>query len=63
MTAGMPGFSSHLLRDAEYYRIEWLPDGYSGRRDGDRVWAHPIYGAYVLKDYLEQDASAVGGAA
>lgn len=43
-----------LHRNADYYGMEWLPDGYPGRRQGDRLWAHPLYGAYVLKDYLDQ---------
>ncbi|GAB3476996.1 D-glucuronyl C5-epimerase family protein [Nocardiopsis coralliicola] len=40
----------------EYYRIAFLPDGYPGRRsdDGESVWAHPMYGVYVLRDYLAQ---------
>jgi hypothetical protein len=39
----------------EFYRLEWLPDGYPARRmdDGSLV-PHPIYGVYVLRDYVRQ---------
>ncbi len=47
----MPALSEELQRDQDYYRFRFLPDGYPGRDDG---WAHPIYGAYVLRDYLKQ---------
>lgn len=52
----MPELTGNLKRNAAYYRPTWLPDGYPGRQDGDQVWAHPLYGVYALKDYLEQHA-------
>jgi hypothetical protein len=50
----MPPLTGSLKRKAAYYGMDWLPDGYPGRRCGEEVWAHPIYGAYALKDYLDQ---------
>lgn len=50
----MPPLTGDLSRNADYYKMKWLPDGYPGRDQGDQVWAHPLYGAYALKDYLEQ---------
>ena len=50
----MPPLTGILMRNADYYHMEWLPDGYPGRRKGEELWAHPIYGSYALKDYLEQ---------
>jgi hypothetical protein len=47
----MPPFSNSLQKMQDFYRIKFLPDGYPGRDDG---WAHPIYGVYVLNDYLRQ---------
>lgn len=38
----------------DYYRIEFLPDGYPGRRTEDGLFAHPIYGPYVIADYVHQ---------
>jgi hypothetical protein len=34
--------------------MEFLADGYPGKREGNDVWAHPLYGVYVLEDYLAQ---------
>lgn len=50
----MPAFSDELQAMQDFYRIEFLSDGYPGRRDDGEVWAHPIYGTYVLNDYLRQ---------
>lgn len=50
----MPPLTGVLRRNADFYGLEWLPDAYPGRRRGPEVWAHPLYGAYALKDYLEQ---------
>jgi hypothetical protein len=38
----------------DYYRVEFLDDGYPGRRVGDDVQPHPLYGPYVINDYLAQ---------
>lgn len=39
----------------EFYRLEWLPDGYPARRMDDGSLApHPLYGVYVLRDYVRQ---------
>lgn len=38
----------------EYYKIKFLPDGYPGRQNGTDVVPHPLYGAYVVTDYLAE---------
>ena len=38
----------------DYYRLEFLPSGYPGRRTDDVLYAHPIYGPYVIADYVAQ---------
>lgn len=38
----------------DYYRIEFLPDRYPGRRHNGELFAHPIYGPYVISDYMAQ---------
>lgn len=45
----LPDEKRHLY---DYYRIAWLPDGYPGRQDADEIVPHPIYGPYVIHDYL-----------
>lgn len=51
----MPAFSEGRHESARFYRFAWLPDGYPGRRESDgRITPHPIYGIYVLSDYLYQ---------
>lgn len=54
--AAYPPFVGNLARNADYYRLEFLDDGFPGRRTDGELKAHPIYGAYVLKDYVEQHA-------
>lgn len=51
---GLPPLQSSRRAVWEYYRIEFLPDGYPGRRTGEQLFAHPIYGPYVIADYLRQ---------
>lgn len=53
-TRRMPPLTGELARQESYYRLTWLSDGYPGRREEARVWAHPLYGAYALLDYLDQ---------
>lgn len=50
----MPPLNGNLSRNDSYYNMEWLPDGYPGRNRAGELWAHPLYGAYALKDYLDQ---------
>jgi hypothetical protein len=50
----LPPFQS-LEPLREFYRLEWLPDGYPARRMEDTSLApHPLYGVYVLRDYVRQ---------
>lgn len=37
-----------------YYKLGFLPDGMPGRRTSDGLVAHPIYGPYVIADYIRQ---------
>ena len=53
-TVGLPPLSETRKPTWDYYRIEFLEDGYPGRRTGDQLHPHPIYGAYVINDYLGQ---------
>ena len=56
MPAGyeLPPFQ-HLEPLREFYRLEWLPDGFPARRIEDGSLApHPLYGVYVLRDYVRQ---------
>ncbi len=38
----------------DYYKLRFLPDGYPGKQLKDKIVPHPIYGAYVVSDYLKQ---------
>lgn len=52
---GLPPLTEARRRVWDYYRIEFLPDGYPGKRiDADTLSPHPIYGTYVIADYLGQ---------
>ncbi|MBZ2196458.1 D-glucuronyl C5-epimerase family protein [Occultella gossypii] len=52
----MPPFV-HFAKMQDFYRFEFLPDGYPGRAEPDgSVFPHPIYGTYALIDYLKQYA-------
>lgn len=51
---GLPPLQSSRRAVWDYYRIEFLPNGYPGRRAGDVLHAHPIYGPYVISDYIAQ---------
>jgi hypothetical protein len=53
----LPALSPSLERLRAFYRMETLPDGYPGRREEESsITAHPIYGTYVLFDYVKQYA-------
>lgn len=51
---GFPPLQSSRKAVWAYYRIEFLSDGYPGRRTEDELFAHPIYGPYVIADYVHQ---------
>lgn len=49
---GLPPLSERRRDTWDYYRIEFADDGYPGRRT-ESGWApHPMYGAYVIGDYI-----------
>lgn len=50
----MPPLPAHRAAIYAYYKLEWLPDGYPGRATRHGVVAHPLYGTYVIKDYLRE---------
>lgn len=65
---GLPPLSAGRKSTWDRYRIEFLADGYPGRRTDGIVQPHPIYGPYVIGDYLTQyrqtqDASFLEAAA
>lgn len=54
-----PPLSGRFASMQDFYRFTQLDDGYPGRAEPDgTVFAHPIYGSYVLGDYLNQLAAA-----
>lgn len=49
----MPPLPAARKEAYEFYRLEWLPDGYPGRKNHRGVLVpHPIYGTYVIRDYV-----------
>lgn len=51
---GLPPLRMDRKAVWDYYRLEFLPNGYPGRRTDGVLMAHPIYGPYVITDYLTQ---------
>ena len=53
--SNMPLPSGRLQKLNTRYKLAFLPDGYPGKRlkTGD-IYTHPLYGTYILKDYLYQ---------
>jgi len=50
----MPPLSADLQKLQDYYHFRFLPDGYPGKLDGGSVIVQPIYGRYVISDYIRQ---------
>ncbi len=51
----MPPLTERFAAMQHFYRFHFLPDGYPWRADPEgTVFAHPIYGTYILTDYLRQ---------
>lgn len=48
----LPPVSKARQKTYEFYKLEFLPDGYPGRRLADGLVPHPIYGTYVIADYV-----------
>lgn len=53
LAVGLPPLNEARRAVWDSYRIEFLPDGYPGKRTDDGVRPHPIYGPYVITDYLQ----------
>ena len=51
---GLPALLERRRDVYAYYRLQFLDDGYPGRRTESGLHAHPIYGTYVIADYLAQ---------
>jgi len=51
---GLPPLKRHREAVYDYYKLRFLPDGYPGKQLKDKLVPHPIYGAYVVNDYLAQ---------
>ena len=49
---GLPPLPETRYDAYDFYRLGFLPDAYPGRRVDGEVVAHPMYGAYVIFDYL-----------
>jgi hypothetical protein len=52
--AGLPPLRGVKEDVYDYYKLRFLPDGYPGKQVGSKIVPHPIYGAYVISDYLAQ---------
>ncbi|PZE21136.1 D-glucuronyl C5-epimerase family protein [Paenibacillus xerothermodurans] len=51
----MPKFSPDFAkRSREIYQLKFLTDGYPGRLINGKIEPHPLYGTFVLRDYLTQ---------
>ena len=50
--AGLPPIPSNRADIYEYYKLDFLPDGYPGRRTDEGTVPHPIYGSYLIAEYL-----------
>lgn len=55
---GLPPLSERRRDVYAYYRLQFLEDGYPGRQTAEGVRPHPIYGTYVIADYLAQHAKS-----
>lgn len=50
---GLPPLPENRERAYDFYRLQFLPDAYPGRRiKAGKVVPHPIYGTYVIRDYV-----------
>lgn len=60
---GLPDLTEARRTVYDYYRLTFLPDGYPGKRLSEEIVApHPIYGTYVIADYLAQYRKTKNGA-
>jgi hypothetical protein len=50
----MPALSSYLQKLQDYYHFRFLPDGYPGKLLNGTLTVEPIYGRYVIADYIRQ---------
>lgn len=57
LAVGLPPLNEARRAAWDAYRIEFLPDGYPGKRTEGGVRPHPVYGPYVITDYLQAYSS------
>lgn len=51
---GLPNVPKVRENVYRYYNLEFMNDGYPGKKTVNGVVAHPIYGSYLIQDYLIQ---------
>lgn len=54
MLDAMPALNPARKKVYDYYQLEFMDNGYPGKRTEDGIIPHPIYGTYVISDYLSQ---------
>jgi hypothetical protein len=52
-TVGLPPVPADRRDAYDFYKLGFLSDGYPGKRADGRLVAHPIYGSYLLYDYMK----------
>ena len=53
----LPLIPEDRLTIYKFYNLEFMPDGYPGKKVENKLYAHPMYGAYLLDDYLREWAT------
>src|SRR5690606_41332342 len=53
LAVGLPPLNEARRAVWDSYRIEFLPDGYPGKRTDDGVRPHPIHGPYAITDHRQ----------
>ncbi len=48
----MPPLPQSRLEVYQFYKMQFMRDGYPGKRTRNGLVAHPILGAYVIRDYV-----------
>jgi len=54
LPAGLAPLNPARREIYDYYRLAFLSDGFPGRRTENGTIPHPIYGPYIISDYLAQ---------
>ena len=51
---GLPPLQTTRKEVYDFYKIRFLKDGYPGKQLKDKIAPHPLYGAFIISDYLKQ---------